>query len=117
LIGSKEVEPNNTFDQANGFLRSGQDYFGLPDDNNDYFKILTTAVGTITVKLSNFKTTGGQVILYDSSYKQFGYNCPAPLGSCSISTANAPIGWYFIRVYTAGNFDTVDWYTLNVTFP
>lgn len=53
FVGPNEVEPNDGFDQANGPLITGLDYYGLANDARDIFYIDPTQAGEITVTISD----------------------------------------------------------------
>ena len=48
----------DTTAQANGYLRSGQNYCGYPNDNKDFFKVYLFTGGTITADLTNHTGDG-----------------------------------------------------------
>ncbi len=117
--GPFELEPNNKYTQANGPIRSGQDYQGYPDDVNDYFSFTTGTTGDIAINLSNHTGNGVQVILYyQSTAQRVDPVCQKPDGgtSCVITYPARPGGLYYLRIYTVSNFNTTP-YTLRVTYP
>jgi hypothetical protein len=117
--GPFELEPNNTYTQANGPIRSGQDYQGYPDDVNDYFSFTTGTTGDIAINLSNHTGNGVQVILYyQSTAHREEPPCQKPDGgtSCVITYPARPGGSYYLQIYTVSNFNTTP-YTLRVTYP
>ncbi len=114
--GPMEVEPNDTYLQANGPLRSGRDYTGYPDDDKDYFSIYLRTSGQITIDLTNHTGTGVQLQLFyqntSSSPLVYKYNAPYHI-DYPASTA----GWYYIYIASTGNFNTNTAYTLRVSYP
>lgn len=114
FLGPNEAEDNDILAQANGALFSGSDYFGYQNDPNDYFSFYTTG-GNLTVSLTNDSGQGTQLLLYyQSTSNQAGFAGGAPY---QINLSNQPAGWYYVRVYTAGNFSSLTPYTLKVTYP
>ncbi len=112
--GPWEVEPNNTYLQANGPLRSGRDYYGYPNDEKDYFSIYVRRSGTITIDLSNHTGQGVQLqLFYQSTANRVAYDLDPPYHI----TYNGQPGWYYIYIYTAGGYHQATPYTLRVTFP
>ncbi|MFQ5616064.1 MAG: LVIVD repeat-containing protein [Anaerolineales bacterium] len=110
--GPWEKEPNNTASQSNGPLRSGTDYFGYPNDTNEYFSFFLDTPGQITVDLSNHTGQGVQLMLYDQ-----------PTGSNAVVRAWEPpcqlvysggAGWYYVRIYMVSGFNSDTGYTLRV---
>jgi len=113
--GPLEAEPNNTAAQANGPLHSAQDYFGYPNDGNDYFSFYTSQAGTITVDLSAVTGQGTQLqVFYQDTSHLVGFDASAPY---QINLPGQPGGWYYVRVYTAGDYNNDTPYTLRVTYP
>jgi hypothetical protein len=111
--GPFELEPNNK-STPNGPIRSGQDYQGYPDDADDYFSFITTASGTITVNVTGHTGTGVQVLLYFNSIEnRVGLDNAAPYKI----TYNGAAGMYYVRIYTAGGYNSTTPYTLRVTYP
>ncbi|MBC7250254.1 MAG: hypothetical protein H5T62_08210, partial [Anaerolineae bacterium] len=112
--GPWEMEPNNSYLEANGPLRSGQDYYGYPSDEKDYFSIYLRTGGRILIDLTNHTGTGVQLqLFYQSPGNRVGYDLDAPY---HIEYTGSE-GWYYIYVYTAGNYNTTTPYTLRATYP
>jgi len=112
--GPWEVEPNNSYLQANGPLRSGRDYYGYPNDPKDYFSIYLRTGGTITIDLTNHTGQGVQLqLFYQSTNNRVDYDLDAPYHI----TYTGPAGWYYIYIYTAGGYNTTTPYILRVTYP
>lgn len=122
FIGPWEREDNDSYQQANGPILSGKDYYGFHDDRNDYFKVYMTNAGLITVNLSSDheKTDSKnrpvvQMMLYYLSTADLIDYRIGPSGQIKY---DGPAGLYYIRVYTAPEyFDSTKQYTLNVTYP
>jgi hypothetical protein len=112
--GPWELEPNNTYLQANGPLVSGRDYYAYPDDQKDYFSIYLQPGGNIAIDLGNYTGQGGQLqLFYQSTANLVDSDVKAPF---QINYAG-PAGWYYIYIYTAGNFNSSTAYTLRATYP
>ncbi len=62
--GPSELEPNNSFDEANGVLLPGTEYFGLPNDADDYYFFYIGEKGDIEVTLLGLHVAEAQVIIY-----------------------------------------------------
>ncbi|MBN1484982.1 MAG: hypothetical protein JXA37_09690 [Chloroflexia bacterium] len=115
-LGSWEIEPNDTFAQANGPLQSGWDYYAYPDDNDDYFYISCPA-GSIRVRMENYAPgIYGQMFLYNSAQQQIGWDNDPFDGWAINASINA--GTYYVRVYTApGGQGSSQAYSLQVSCP
>ena len=112
--GPWEAEPNNTYLQANGPLRSDQDYYGYPNDQKDYFSINLSSGGQIVVDLTNDTAQGVQLqLFYQTVDNRVDYVLNAPY---HIQYTAQP-GLYYIYIYTAGNYSSSAAYTLHVTYP
>ncbi|HEY1409462.1 MAG TPA: hypothetical protein VF434_10990 [Promineifilum sp.] len=64
LAGSTEIEPNNSFAQANGSLVSGFEYNALADDLDDFFYLVSGGPGELKVMVSDLVVSNGHVNLY-----------------------------------------------------
>lgn len=113
-----ESEPNETYQQANGPLVSGRDYYGYPTDAKDYFAFVTSADGPITFDLKGHAGGGVQSLIY------WGIPQPDPVPHTCLGSPNCRLsfigkaGQYYIQIYAAspaGQSSPV--YTLRVTFP
>ncbi|MGQ0602943.1 MAG: hypothetical protein ACT4QE_14765, partial [Anaerolineales bacterium] len=119
FVGPNESEPNNTVQQANGPLISSRDYFGKPDDADDFYSIIMLNSGTIEVSLTNFGPAAypGQVgqlqLFYQDRNNRVAF---APNPPYHISYAGSA-GVYYIRVFTASGYNATQTYTLRVTYP
>ena len=112
--GPWEQEPNNSYLEANGPLRSGQDYYGYPNDAKDYFSIYLRTGGQITIDLTNHTGTGTQLqMFYQSVANRVASDVEAPYHI----DYNGQAGLYYIYAYTAGGYNTTTPYTLRVTYP
>jgi hypothetical protein len=112
--GPWELEPNNTYLQANGPLASGRDYYGYPNDQKDYFIINLPTNGNIVIDLSKYTGQGGQLqLFYQSIDNLVAYDLKSPYQI----NYPGPAGSYYIYIYTAGNFNSSTAYTLRVTYP
>ncbi len=111
--GPWEQEPNNKRTQANGLLRSGQLYQGYPNDAEDWFKIATSAAGTISVDLENHVGSGIQLLLYDVNSANLVQVYQEPFQINYVCNE----GEYYIRIYTESDFTNSVPYSLRVTYP
>jgi len=112
--GPWEIEDNDSYLQANGPLRAGQDYFGYPDDQKDYFSVYLNTPGTISIDLSNHTGQGVQLLLYyqsDSNMVARDFTQPY-----HIDYSGVP-GWYYVYIYTEAGFNNITSYTLRVSYP
>ena len=110
-----ELEPNDEYQEANGPLISGVEYYGYPDDAYDHFKIYLDASGEIEVDLENHTGQGVQLQLhYQSVPNRVGYDWDPPY---QIRYTNASPGWYYIRIYTESGHNSDTSYVLRATFP
>ena len=109
-----EFEDNDSLAQANGPLRPGWEIQGYPDDENDYFSILTRNSGTITVDLSDHTGGGVQVLVYfQTAGNTVAIDNTAPY---ALSFSGEP-GVYYVRIYTASGYNSTTPYRLTVTYP
>ena len=108
------MEPNNTYLQANGSLRSGRDYYGYPNDQKDYFSIYLRTGGQIVIDLNNHTGQGVQLQLF---YQTTGNLVAGDLDAPYHIEYTGPAGWYYIYIYTAGNYNSSTAYTLRLTYP
>jgi hypothetical protein len=112
--GAFEVEPNNTYQEANGALRSGQNYQGYPNDQRDYFSFYVQTAGPIHITLDNHTGIQTQLqLFYQSTDNRVGYDPEAPF---EISYNGQP-GWYYIYIFTGSGYNNTTAYTLHTTFP
>ncbi|MEW5985467.1 MAG: VCBS repeat-containing protein [Chloroflexota bacterium] len=113
--GATEIEPNNTYQEANGPLRSGRVYTGFPRDTNDYFTIYLPTGGHITIVLTGIQPTEPlQLQLRDGNTSLLDY--VAEPGPYEIGY-DGPAGTYYIRIYAADPDGDELQYSLVVTYP
>jgi len=116
--GPWEVEPNNTWQQANGPLLSDEEYYGYPNDDRDYFSIYTRQAGEITVDLTGHTGGGVQLVLWYGAPRDDRSNAVARrYASPYTITYTGPAGWYYIYIYTESGYNEDTPYTLRVTYP
>jgi hypothetical protein len=113
FVGPWENESNNTFDTANGPLMLNKDYYGYPNDGDDIFSIYLDQSGTLTIDVSNHTANGVQLLLYDGNHNLLVVDNADPYQLIY----NATAGWYYIRVYAVGGFNSSTPYTITVAFP
>jgi parallel beta-helix repeat protein len=112
--GPWEVEPNDSYLEANGPLRSGSNYYGYPNDQRDFFAIYVPTSGDIIVDLTGHTGQGVQLqLLYRSVHNLVRYVYQPPY---HIEYAG-PAGLYYIYIYTESGFSETTPYTLRATFP
>jgi len=112
--GPWEVEPNNDYEQANGPLRSGRDYYGYPDEK-DYFSFDSSTSGNIIIDLMDYMGTGAQLELYYESVD--GQPVATDQGAPYYIEYTGPSGPYFVYIYSAGGWSDDYPFTLRVTYP
>jgi len=114
FAGPMELEPNDSYPEANGSIYSGQDYYGYPNDEKDYFSFYMREGGDIDVKLTNHTGDAVQLqLFYQSTSNRVAYDTSAPY---HIQTSGTP-GWYFVYIYTGGGYTQATPYTLRATYP
>jgi hypothetical protein len=114
FAGPGEREPNDSIAQANGALVSGQDYYGYPDDAEDFYGIYLRRAGRVDVALSSTVTAGLELSLWHGAPAGLvGWDGNTPYNLSYDGTA----GWYYVRVYHAHPVTTTAPYTLRVTYP
>jgi hypothetical protein len=110
-----EVEPNDTIGEANGYLRSGQNYCGYPNDNKDFFKVYLFTGGTITADLTNHTGDGVQLQLFYQSTGNL-VDFDTGLGPLHVEYSG-PAGLYYLYIYTNSGFNDTTPYNLIVNYP
>lgn len=119
--GPEEVEPNNTFREANGPLRSDKTYVGHPNDANDLFSFYVAKAGKISVDVKNHDVDGGQVRLYQEVN-----GAPVAIGDLAfmppnyhLEIANAAPGKYYLFVFVdvSKKYRAASNYSLRISFP
>ena len=108
-----EQEPNYPLGQANGPLISGLNYYGYPNDDNDYFYFQVGSRGQVTIDLTNHPGLGLQLLLRNSTGTQIAVANIPPYHL--VITVNP--GRYYVQLYATGNFNTTAPYTLRASFP
>ncbi len=118
-FGPFEAEPNNLRTEANGPLQSGVNYFGSPNDANDYFSFVVPKAGPVAVTLSGHSgaaVNGLQLQLRDVNDQQVTFVFAEPF---TINVLNLAPGTYYVRIFYAppGPYNSNTQYTLRVNFP
>lgn len=118
-FGPFEAEPNNLRTEANGPLQSGVNYFGNPNDANDYFSFVVPRAGAVAVTLSGHSgaaVNGLQLQLRDANDQQVTFVFADPF---VINVPNLAPGTYYVRIFYAppGPYNSNTQYTLRVTYP
>jgi hypothetical protein len=106
--GPQEVEPNNALNvsQANGPIRSGQQYFGgFPsiDDQFDFFYFYLADKGTVQVELTSIPTGRDYNLhLYSDTAQLKGYSGFLGNNDEHIAVSNLEPGVYFVAIDFSG---------------
>lgn len=114
-------EPNDNFAIAYGPLLSGNSYNGKicsPSDI-DYYKIILTRPGRISVSLSTPKSKRYILQLYDSSHDLVlsTYDAPMDLNILTLTYNASAEGIYYIQVLSrSGEYDSIQTYSLSGTW-
>jgi hypothetical protein len=108
-----EQEPNYPLSNANGPLLSGLNYYGYPNDTDDYFFFQVASRGQVTIDLSNHTGIGVQLVLRTVTGDQVAIDYQAPY---HLVTAVDP-GRYYVQIYTESGLNTNTPYTLRAIFP
>lgn len=95
------VEPNNLCSQAYG-IASGTTYEFTADDTEDWYAVTHSSAGNLTIVLSSFEPSEGQLIIYGGSCGNLTLlqNNGQPSTTKTINLGNRPAGTYYIRVYS-----------------
>jgi hypothetical protein len=108
-----EVEPNDSYLEANGPIRSSINYQGYPNDQKDWFSFYMPLAGQINVTLNNHTGQGVQLQLYYQNISnRVAFDSDDPY---QVSYTGAA-GWYYIYIYTASGTNSNALYTLNATY-
>lgn len=114
--GPWEVEPNSPYLLANGPIQAGQDYFGYPNDFEDFWSLFLVSPGEIKINLTDFSANGGQLQLY--------YQAVTPSNKVAedlIPPLNlhytGPAGLYFLFIPATSGWNSAYKYTLKAEFP
>ncbi|MCP4425025.1 MAG: tandem-95 repeat protein [Chloroflexi bacterium] len=114
-------EPNNTSCDAYG-INLDTSYQFLPDDEEDWYTFTLNSSGKLTVKISNYAPSDGQLMVYkgasctSGSLQLIGHD-PTISPSGTIVLNNQTPGVYYVRVFTAVIPSNPTYYTLDVQFP
>ena len=112
--GATEIEPNNSYLEANGPLQSGLFYSGHFNDERDFFSIYVQTAGSITIDLTTNVTADLQLqLFYQSTNNRVGFDPTAPYRI----TYNGQPGWYSIFMYSSTSYPTPPTYLFTATYP
>ena len=112
--GTTEIEPNNTFAQANGPLASGQTLSGTHNDQWDAFNVYLPTAGTVHVTVQTPRTSHMQLqVYYQNVADPNMIYRPSPPYHLDYTGA---AGWYYIFIFNESLFNA-DTYMLTVTYP
>jgi hypothetical protein len=114
FAGPWEAEPNDGEGEANGPIHLDQNYFGYPDDQEDYFRFDLPTAATILVELSNHTGDDPQLQLYYNSVTLPNLVGAATASPYQIQIAAQP-GTYFVRIVAVGDYNQTTPYTLRVS--
>jgi hypothetical protein len=114
--GPWEAEPNNSYLEANGPLRSNKDYYGYLNDYKDYFSIKPVNGGQIVIDLTNVSVQEVQLQLFYQIADVDHRKILVTAAPYHIEYTGEP-GTYYIYIYTEKNFNSSVPYTLRVTYP
>ncbi len=94
--GSREQEPNNTYNTANGALVFGKEYEGWVDDTKDYFSFYLKDPADFTIQLED-AAPGAQMLLYYNSVA----NTPQVVNAApyNLIKYSGAAGWYYLQLY------------------
>lgn len=108
-----ETEPNNILTEANDGLASGVTLNALPGDPNDFFRVTTTELGALTVRVDDMVGEGVRLALnYGNIGNLLVTDTTAPY---ELSTFGGP-GDYYVRISVAAGYSTTSPYSLVVTY-
>ena len=110
---SWETEPNNLLTQANGNLSSESVVYALPDDQDDFFKVMPAEGGLIVARVEDISGEGVRLFLYRDHIG----NLLASDGSApyQVSTYGEP-GDYYVRVFVDTGYSATIPYRLTTIF-
>jgi hypothetical protein len=108
-----ETEPNNDNVSADGPLNFGVEAHGFPNDTEDYFYFDLSQAADLTIDLFDHTGTDVQLLLYNSQLELKGQATIPP--HYQISFLNAPLGKYYVRIFTASGYNSTYAYRLSVT--
>jgi hypothetical protein len=102
FLGPNESEPNNSFEQANGILLSDTDYFGLPNDPDDFFSFKNGTIGEVKINVTGLAVSEGQIIVYhepEGSPPQVVATTDTPPPDFEVLLTRAAPGTYYVVVH------------------
>lgn len=118
--GPWEEEPNNSFAQANGNLRSGRTYYGYHNDAADYFKFNVLNPGQVTINFDSQHTlmVGGYSVVQIQLKNEQGDRLEYKVGPDSQISLSLNPGEYYVYIYTRVDYtDASKQYQVVVTYP
>lgn len=114
FAGPWETEPNNVEGEANGPIYLDRNYFGYPNDQEDYFRFDLPTAATVFIELSNHTGDDPQLQLY--------YNSVTLSNLVGAATAfpyhvefTGQRGIYFVRIVAVGNYNGTTPYSLRIS--
>jgi hypothetical protein len=108
-----EQEPNYPLANANGPLLSGLNYYGYPNDTDDYFYFQVASRGQVTIDLTNHSDQSVQLLLRTPAGDPITFVNQPPYHL----VATVDPGRYYVHIYATGGFNTTTPYTLRAVFP
>ena len=118
--GSQESEPNDTLAEANGPIRSGQDYFGSfssSSDNFDNYFFHLDSKGSVQIQLVDIPIGRDYNLLLLSSDQDLkGYSGSLKNDDEHISVSDLDPGLYYVSVYFAQGPTSTAKYRLHVVY-
>jgi hypothetical protein len=108
-----EQEPNYPLTNANGPLLSGLNYYGFPNDADDYFFFQVASRGQVTIDLTNHSATGVQLVLRNAAGERLAVDNTAPY---RLEITVDP-GRYYVHIYAADGYNSTTPYMLRAVFP
>lgn len=112
--GPWESEPNDVADEANGPIYLGADYFGYPNDQEDYFSFELATAATIIVDLSEHTGEDPQLQIYYEQAEIANLVGAATIFPYHVEFAAQP-GIYLIRIVSVGNYNQLTPYRLRAS--
>ena len=112
-----EHEPNHPCSSANNSLSSGKEHHGLPNDGEDWFRIVPSTSGQIHVTLEDHTGGGVQLQLYRRCNEPL-HRATRPPYEVTYTVGDVGDGdWYSICVKADSGYNQHTPYTLRVIFP
>jgi len=110
-------EDNDRVSDAYGPLANNVSYYAYTYDENDYYWFNLDTSAHVTVRVTNFSATEGQLTVLNSAEieeaKTTNQNHPTTM---ELTTNQLAPGKYYVRVYALGNLNTQTLYELNITW-